>query len=221
MDNKLKFIVLMMVFFTLVNSGIFTTFHEGFNKKNHIVLMGDSMFDNKNYVYYNETVSKHLMEYHYNTINVAKDGAVIADLKKQVDKIPKKMQNKDNLLFISIGGNNILNGYSLKEDNFGDVTLIKEIFEHYKTNIDKIIMKTKMSVILLDLYYPPKKQEYFKLIDWWNIYLKQFANERNLPVLEVSEILNKGGDFVNAIEPSNKGGKILSKAIYEKAYKKN
>ena len=161
------------------------------------------------------------MEYHYNTINVAKDGAVIADLKKQVDKIPKKMQNKDNLLFISIGGNNILNGYSLKEDNFGDVTLIKEIFEHYKTNIDKIIMKTKMSVILLDLYYPPKKQEYFKLIDWWNIYLKQFANERNLPVLEVSEILNKGGDFVNAIEPSNRGGKILSKAIYEKAYKKN
>jgi len=78
-----------------------------------------------------------------------------------------------------------------------------------------------MSVILLDLYYPPKKQEYFKLIDWWNLYLKQFANERNLPVLEVSEILNKGGDFVNAIEPSNKGGKILSKAIYEKAYKKN
>ena len=36
-------------------------------------------------------------------------------------------------------------------------------------------MKTKMSVILLDLYYPPKKQEYFKLIDWWNIYLKPFV----------------------------------------------
>ena len=61
---------------------------------------------------------------------------------------------------------------------------------------------------------------YFKLIDWWNTYLKQFANERNIPILKVSEILNKGGDFENDIEPSNKGGKILSKAIYEKAYKK-
>jgi hypothetical protein len=220
MDNTLKFVMLMMIFFTLVNSGVFTYFHEGFNKKNHIVLMGDSMFDNKNYVYYNETVSKHLMEYHYNTINVAKDGAVISDLKKQLKKIPKKMQNKDNLLFISIGGNNILNAYSLKEDNFGDVTIIKDIFDHYKTIIDKIILTTKMSVILLDLYYPPKKEEYFKLIDWWNMYLKQFANERNLPILEVSEILNKGDNFVNDIEPSNKGGKILSKAIYEKAYNK-
>jgi len=210
----------MMFFFTLVNSGVLVKFHEGFNKKNHIVLMGDSIFANENYVYYNESVSNHLSKYHYNTEIVAKDGAVVEDLQSQLEKIPKKLLNKKNILFVSIGGNDLLNNYSITRDNLGDASIILGIFDNYKREITNIIKKTKMTIVLLDLYYPPQMTEYFKIIDMWNELLKQYASDLNIPVLEVSEILNKDDDFEDEIEPSNKGGKILVKAIYDKAYKK-
>ena len=90
MDNKLKFLVIMVLFFTIFNQNIFSYFKETFTEKDQIILMGDSMFANEDYVYYNEAVANHLLKRHYNTLSVAKDGAVIKDLDGQLSKIPER-----------------------------------------------------------------------------------------------------------------------------------
>ena len=61
--------------------------------------------------------------------------------------------------------------------------------------------------------------DFFQLIDYWNEAVNIFANERGIKVLEVSKLLTKANHFEDDIEPS-KGGKILGRALYEKAYKK-
>ena len=61
------------------------------------------MFANEDYVYYNEAVANHLLKRHYNTLSVAKDGAVIKDLDGQLSKIPERHKIiKEYLVFISI-----------------------------------------------------------------------------------------------------------------------
>ena len=220
MDNKLKFLVIMVLFFTIFNQNIFSYFKETFTEKDQIILMGDSMFANEDYVYYNEAVANHLLKRHYNTLSVAKDGAVIKDLDGQLSKIPERHKKKENLIFISIGGNDILKEYDKKTANKSDMKMISEIFKDYKNAVLKIQEESKMTVILLNLYYPPTMTDFFQLIDYWNEAVNIFANERGIKVLEVSKLLTKANHFEDDIEPSNKGGKILGRALYEKAYQK-
>ena len=143
MDNKLKFLVIMVLFFTIFNQNIFSYFKETFTEKDQIILMGDSMFANEDYVYYNEAVANHLLKRHYNTLSVAKDGAVIKDLDGQLSKIPERHKKKENLIFISIGGNDILKEYDKKIANKSDMKMISEIFKDYKNAVLKNTRRIK------------------------------------------------------------------------------
>ena len=189
----------MVFFFTLVNSGILTYFKEDFTEKDQIILMGDSMFANEDYVYYNEAVANHLLKHHYNTLSVAKDGAVINDLDGQLNKIPERHKKKENLIFISIGGNDILKEYDKKIANKSDMKKVSDIFKDYKNAVLKIQEESKMTIILLNLYYPPNMTDFYQLIDYWNEAVNIFANERNMKVLEVSKLLTKHKHFEDDI----------------------
>ena len=101
------------------------------------------------------------------------------------------MYGRENVLFISIGGNDIMNTYKLEYGNMGNAQLLLDLFDDYKRTLVDISKKTNMTIVLLDLYYPPGKTEYHKHITMWNELLKQFANDRAYSLLEVSEIMNK------------------------------
>ena len=180
--------------------------------------MGDSMFANEDYVFRNQSVLHHLSKHHYNSLSIAKDGAVISDLYIQLLQIPHQYKKKQNLLFISIGGNNILNEYNKNTANKSDMKKLSKIFKDYKNAVLKIQKKSNMTIILLNLYYPSTMPDFHPLIDYWNKSVNMFANERDIKVLEVSKLLRKPNHFKQGIEPSNKGGKILSAALYESAY---
>ena len=160
--------------------------------------------------------------YHnYNTIIVAKDEATINNLLTQFENIPNTIKNNsDNLLFISIGGNDLLNYYVYNNKNIdvNNLNIVDTIFEKYKKTINTIISKTNMKITLLNLYYPPDTKKLFHIINKWNKLLKQYTDQKNIRMLKVNSILYRKKHFVHSIEPSNKGGKILSYTIFKKAY---
>ena len=114
----------------------------------------------------------------------------INHLPNQIKNIPELMYGRENVLFISIGGNDIMNTYKLEYGNMGNAQLLLDLFDDYKRTLVDISKKTNMTILLLDLYYPPGKTEYHKHITMWNELLKQFKY-RAYSLLEVSEIMNK------------------------------
>lgn len=217
MEAMLKFLIIIMLFFVILNSGIIDyikkkfKLNEPFSKTTNIVLLGDNFFDNNNYTYYNEAISQFLLGKRYTTKILTENNATIKDLLNQIKNIPELMYGRENVLFISIGGNDIMNTYKLENGNMGNAQLLLDLFDDYKRTLVDISKKTNMTIVLLDLYYPPGKTEYHKHITMWNELLKQFANDRAYSLLEVSEIMNKTPEM--EINKITKKIKIFVKVI--------
>ena len=217
MEALLKFLIIILLFFVILNSGIIDyikkkfKLNEPFSKTTNIVLLGDNFFDNNNYTYYNEAISQFLLGKRYTTKILTENNATIKDLPNQIKNIPELMYGRENVLFISIGGNDIMNTYKLEYGNMGNAQLLLDLFDDYKRTLVDISKKTNMTIVLLDLYYPPGKTEYHKHITMWNELLKQFANDRAYSLLEVSEIMNKTPEM--EINKITKKIKIFIKVI--------
>jgi len=89
-------------------------------------------------------------------------------------------------------------------------------FEKYKTLIDAI--KSKMpnvKLVLLNIYYPPNVSKYNSLIDKWNtnIDLEYEYNDKNIYILNLSNLLKDPSDFIFDIEPSITGGEKIANKI--------
>jgi hypothetical protein len=89
-------------------------FAQGRKPMTHIVLLGDSIFDNAAYVAGGPDVVRQLRDILPSgwraTLN-ARDGAVIADLPRQLQELPADATH----LVVSIGGNDALNESGLLE----------------------------------------------------------------------------------------------------------
>lgn len=224
MEATLKFLIIIMLFFVILNSGIIDyikkkfKLNEPFSKTTNIVLLGDNFFDNNNYTYYNEAISQFLLGKRYTTKILSENNATIKDLPNQIKNIPELMYGRENVLFISIGGNDIMKTYKLEYGNMGNTQLLLDLFDDYKRTLLDISKKTNMTIVLLDLYYPPGKTEYHKHITMWNELLKQFANDRAYSLLEVSEIMNKTPEM--EINKITKKIKIFVKVIIKGKIKK-
>ena len=70
-------------------------------------------------------------------------------------------------------------------------------------------------LVLLDIYSPEniKDKQLYSVIREWNNKLYNYAKEKNVSVLRVSDILFKSEDFTSDIEPSAIGSKKLVNAI--------
>ena len=160
MEAMLKFLIIIFLFFVILNSGIIDyikkkfKLNEPFSKTTNIVLLGDNFFDNNNYTYYNEAISQFLLGKRYTTKILTENNATIKDLPNQIKNIPELMYGRENVLFISIGGNDIMNTYKLEYGNMGNAQLLLDLFDDYKRTLVDISKKTNMTIVLLDLYYP-------------------------------------------------------------------
>ena len=149
---------------------------------------------------------------------LAKDGALIKDVYNQIDYIPYECNNKESIIFLSIGGNNLLkNNIRLhKSDTAND------IFKTYKELVKKLKTSfSKCKLVLLNLYIPPninkiKKNDYFvENINIWNnkVYNYVTSNNNTFNLLKIDTLLYKPDDFVSNYEPSTKGGYKIVNAV--------
>ena len=207
----MKYLVLSSIIISIFLLYHLSNIKEGIqNKPSTIVLLGDSIFQNKNYVPKHKSIEYLLKEkLTIPSIVLAEDNATIFNLQRQYNKIPNSINKSSTNLYISIGGNDLLNGYEL--NNINDYTLFNAIWNLYTQTITSLIENTLCNIILTDIYYitDPNYKKYLPIIEHWNSNLYLFAKRHDLQVFKISKILTKPTDFTHSIEPSVSGGKKL------------
>lgn len=183
------------------------------NGNKNIVLIGDSILNNSAYVSQDQSVPDLLSKKMngHTVYNFAKDGATINDCYTQLDKIALQLDNSKTTIFLSCGGNNILNSRRII-----DPKAISNLFAKYKDLIASI--KTRVpnaSLYLLNLYYPTDGhyKSYHKTIEQWNTLLQDNASNLDYTLIDLSSLLVLEEDFVYGIEPSSKGGQKIVGSI--------
>ena len=186
-------------------------YYDGFTNNNNnntkkVVLIGDSMLNNSNYVSQGESIPDLLsnkLAGSATVYNFAKDGATIADCYAQLDKTSIDLSN--STIFVSCGGNNILNSRSQKMD-------IANLFAEYSQLLESIKSRVpNASVYVLNLYTPASGlyKSYIPTIEQWNQLLQDNASVIGYQVLRTDNLLVLEEDFVYGVEPSLKGGKKM------------
>lgn len=189
---------------------------EGFTQNKSLVLMGDSILNNEPYVEEDQTVESNLIQTTSDRVfTLAKDHSTIQDVYSQLDAIPISYNNAQTYIVLSVGGNNLLS--ELLYSKRGKVN-VRLIFDEYKKLVLSV-RKTnnKANLFLVDIYYPISGT-FHKIIHPWNALLYRFAEKHNIPVVKISESFTQGQDFINHIEPSQKGSKIIAETILKSIY---
>ena len=209
--NNIKKLIAFAIFIIFI---IFTNLKDikeglsSINKKN-IILLGDSILNNSNYVNPGESVSDIIKSKGRKVINVAVDNSKIKDINKQLNRIPSSYNKSNTYIFLSVGGNDILNLPSQNDEQ------INELFKEYLKNIKAIKNKfPKSKIIAVNIYHPPSSyyKMYYNSIDLWNELLDQNTFEK-YKVLNIDNIIKTKNDLVHDIEPSKQGSIKIANAI--------
>ena len=215
------FLILFLIIF-IVSISFYTEqmkqslLREGLSNKEDstIILIGDSILNNSNYILLEgKSVPDLIKAEHSDTYNFAKDEAVITDCNLQIEQIPVTNNTKDTYIFVSAGGNNILN----KQNNMTN-EMIQTFFQQYSTLIHSLKSKfPNTNIYLLNLYYPldTRFKNLYPYIDQWNSLLLDFSKKNNLKIIQTNKFMLNKDDFTNAIEPSIIGGQKIANAILD------
>jgi lysophospholipase L1-like esterase len=179
--------------------------------------MGDSILNNVSYVPAGKNIEALLKKQtpDGNVVNLAKTDAIMTQIPPQIDQLREldpKYNDSNTIIFLSVGGNDILMTYENNETPDFD-HMINEV---YKKLVDSIkIVAPKAKLYLLDLYFPrnEENQKFWPIITEWNNKLGKFALNNNATIFKVSSILTEPDDFTNKIEPSATGGQKMVDAM--------
>jgi len=191
------------------------TIKEGLdNKERTFVLMGDSVLNNFAYVPKGKSVFDLLKNKNNgNVFNLAGSDTTIPYAYNQIDNIPDSAKTSNTIIFLSIGGNDILEQSSNNEKPNLDA-----IIDDYNKLVETIqVVAPKAKLYLVDLYFPRNKdyEKYYPIIQEWNNKLFTYSQKKQLPLFKVSGILKEPEDFTNNIEPSAIGSQKIADAIME------
>lgn len=188
-----------------------------------IVLIGDSILNNNMYVPIGNSVADNIKLLHGNNIIIgAKDGATIDTCYQQLT-INNIINSENYFLFISIGGNDILNnsesfGNSLNDKNNDKNNKFNNLKKKYIELIDSIKEKyPKIKINLLNLYFPTdeKYNKYEKIIIEWNKMVSSLCSKNKYNLLRLDNLLTNASDFTHEIEPSSIGSEKIAKLIVD------
>jgi len=217
MNNFHKFKSIFIVIISIiiiVGCAYFKSFKEGLTNNDKIILIGDSVLNNSNYVSAGKSVVDVLKTKTQNVFNFAKDGATISDCYGQLDKIPTDLNTTETYVFISAGGNDILN----KRGQLTNAEIIK-LFNDYMAFVKALRVKLASAKInILNLYMPanPRYQSYKSSIDQWNQLIKEYSSKigEMYTVVGLDGLLTSPNDFVYDIEPSETASEKIANVIY-------
>jgi len=191
---------------------------------NHIVLLGDSVFDNKAYVGTEPDVTAHLKRIIPDGWEVtlrAVDGSLVRAVVQQFATIPADASH----LVVSVGGNDalmnadVLNMPVSSSAEFLSVLSerIAEFEESYKEMLSSVVT-LGLPVAVSTIYYPNFADRQLQRIavvalsSFNDVIIRQAAVNK-IPILDLRLICNEPDDYANEIEPSGKGGAKIAAAI--------
>lgn len=198
----------------IVSCAYFKSFKEGLTNSNNIILIGDSILNNSNYVPSGKSVVDILKTKTQKVFNFSKDGATISDCYLQLDNIPIELNNLETYVFISVGGNDILN----KRGQLNSAEITK-LFNSYMDFLKALRVKLSSAKInILNLYMPsnPRYQAYKSSIEQWNQLITEYSSKigEMYNVINIDTLLTSPQDFVYDIEPSEVASEKIANVIY-------
>jgi hypothetical protein len=193
---------------------------EGFTSNTKsFILLGDSILKNDAYVSNGKSVANLVAERNQNIYCFAEDDSKIVDVYSQIDKIPHEFDSPNTLIFLSVGGNDILSHYVDQNQDIKNTSVLNPMFSVYKNLIKSIQKRMPQSkIILFDIYYPDNltyKQYHFIIKEWNNMIYDFAENPKNkiYGVIRISSYLTQNEDFSFGIEPSSSGGQKIADLI--------
>lgn len=190
----------------------------------HIVLLGDSIFDNAAYVDGDPDVISQLRSKLPNgwtaTLN-AVDGDCLNNVYAQLEKLPADATH----LVLSVGGNNALGNISILNQQvnssaqvFGQLADISEQFEQqYQALLDEILW-LNLPIAICTIYNPSYSERIYQriaiaaLATFNDVIIRQ-AFQAKIPLIDLRLTCNEAIDYANPIEPSAAGGDKIAQAI--------
>jgi len=189
----------------------------------HVVLLGDSIFDNAAYVHGGPDVVTHLaglLPAPWRATLAAVDGAVIADVVRQLARVPSDATH----LVVSAGGNDALGHADLLDRRasssaqvLGWLADAVDGFEARYRQMLARVLRLGLPVTVCTVYNgnlgPPAQRLATTALAVFNDAILRLAAEHRLPVIELRHVCQKAADYANPIEPSVQGGAKIAQAI--------
>jgi hypothetical protein len=189
----------------------------------HVVLLGDSVFDNAAYVAGGPDVAGQLRGLlpDWRVTLAAVDGHVLADVKAQLARVPADASH----LVVSAGGNDALRHAGILDaparsvaDTLGMLADIRARFERdYRAMLDTVRAGglPLCACTIYDPRYPDplRRRLATTALSFLNDCIIREAALRGLPLIDLRLVCDDDADFANPIEPSVQGGGKIAAAI--------
>jgi lysophospholipase L1-like esterase len=187
------------------------------------VLLGDSIFDNGAYVSGGPDVVAQLrsrLPQGWSASLLAVDGAVASDVACQLTRVPVEATH----LVVSAGGNDALGASGILAEKASSVSSAvhrlaeaRDRFCKAYENMLKAVLERQLPTALCTIYdanYPePQAKVITAALTLFNDVITRSAFRRGLPLIDLRLICDRADDYANPIEPSEKGGDKIARAI--------
>jgi lysophospholipase L1-like esterase len=194
------------------------------NSMQHLVLLGDSIFDNVSYTGGKPDVITQVRERlppEWRATLAAVDGATTQDIFSQLSRLPEDTTH----LVLSIGGNDALRRQQILDmpvrSSADTFMVLAKAVQEFETAYRKVItacLKKRLPLVLCTIYngnFPDLhyRQRVAVALAAFNDVIIRVATESRLPVIELRLVCNQPEDYANPIEPSHIGGSKIAKVI--------
>ncbi|MBG6219101.1 hypothetical protein IWX75_003592 [Arthrobacter sp. CAN_A6] len=189
----------------------------------HVVLLGDSIFDNKSYVGGGPDVVAQLREElapGWKCTLLAVDGDVTTGVVRQVRSLPPGATH----LVVSVGGNDALGYAHLLQQKAGSVaealSILGDAQDQFAMNYASTIRAVSvegLALTLCTIYDTPPSDPDQRLVRTalalFNDQITRAAFSFGASLIDLRLICNEDRDYANPVEPSVRGGRKIAQAI--------
>ena len=190
----------------------------------HVVLLGDSIFDNAAYVPGEPDVIRQLrarLPPDWQATLRAVDGAVTAGVTGQLQRVPQDASH----FVVSVGGNDALRYSGILEEParsvaqaVGRLADVRAQFQReYRAMLDAVLARGLPTAVctIYDARFPDAERQRLVVtgLSIFNDIIMREAFSRGLPLIDLRLICDRDEDYANPIEPSARGGEKISAAI--------
>ena len=190
----------------------------------HVVLLGDSVFDNAAYVGGGRDVLTHLRgraPEGWRSTLLAVDGSVVEGVHTQLERVPAAATH----LVISAGGNDALNSAHILQERAGstaEVLLrladVAEEFEAGSRRMLRAVLAKGIPTAACTVYYPRFPDALMQRVavtalSVFNDAIIRAVFAEGVPLLDLRLICDEDADYANPIEPSEAGGAKIADRI--------
>ena len=188
----------------------------------HVVLLGDSIFDNAAYVDGGPDVISQLRQElpGWKCSLLAIDGDVITGVASQLGDLPPDATH----LVVSVGGNDALSYAPLLQERPGSVAEALLMLDAGRDRFDADyramlpgVLAQGLPAAVCTIYDTPPSEPNQKIIkaalSLFNDSITRAAFSSGTPVIDLRLICSEDADYANPIEPSSQGGRKIAHAI--------